>query len=78
MTVKLELSFQKDLDLEITGDSVQVESAKVYKGPYDVVPTLGGFDMETAGFLMSDDVTVEPIPIAQATNPAGGYTFVIG
>lgn len=65
-------------------DSVTVESSPVvitpsqYDGPYEVTPTLPGFGMDTHGKYMRRDVTVNPIPINETSNPQNGYTVVIG
>ena len=50
-----------------------------YEGPYNVVPTLYyGQALETEGKKMSEDVTVDPIPVTITSNPYGGETVVIG
>ena len=78
---ELDLSAQveKELRLEFVSGAVEVyPEGTVYEGPYVFTPTLTGFDIETDGKFMEDDVTINPIPIAQASNPQGGYTYTIG
>lgn len=50
-----------------------------YTGSYTVVSALYETQtMETNGKRMTDDVTIEPIPVTTTTNPYGGQTVVIG
>lgn len=50
-----------------------------YAGPYTVIPVLNNDNvLLTKHKLMADDVTVKPIPIAEVTNPSGGWTVTIG
>ena len=49
-----------------------------YTGSYEVTPMLTAQTMETKGLRMTDDVTVNPIPITGVTNPTGGLTVTIG
>lgn len=51
----------------------------VYEGPYNAVPRLYvGEILETKGKQMTDNVTIEPIPIWEVSNPQGGKTVTIG
>jgi len=65
-------------------DAVKVTSSPVilapgtFEGPYELTPTLTGFEVETFRKLMEDDLTVNPIPINEAENAQRGYTVVIG
>ena len=77
--LELELQIESPTELELASDAVEVlPSGSTYQGPYEVVPTLDGFGMDTEGLFMEEDVTVNPIPVAKTTNEAGGYTCVIG
>lgn len=50
-----------------------------YHGPYNVTPILyDGQELRTDQKIMTDNVTVEAIPITRTTNPYGGQTVVIG
>lgn len=77
--LELEVQIEGGLTLDMTSGAVQVyPSGTAYPGPYSVTPTLAGFDVATENLFMTDDLTVEPIPIQQASNPQGGYTYTIG
>ena len=76
--LSLGLTTESELSIGLVADTVQVHGGEEYAGPYVVTPTLTGFDLETNDKYMSDDVTVNPIPINSAGNPQGGYTVVIG
>jgi hypothetical protein len=50
-----------------------------YTGPTTVTPQArSDVVLDTSGKLMTDDVTVFEIPYYETTNPAGGYTAIIG
>ena len=50
-----------------------------YEGPYTAVSQLYyGTTLETSGKRMADNVTIEPIPIHEVSNPKGGVTVTIG
>lgn len=50
-----------------------------YHGPYAVTPILhDDQNLETNQKILTDDVTVKPIPVTITTNPYGGKTVVIG
>lgn len=59
-------------------DSVQVSDIPAYGGPYELTPTLGGFQVGTGGKRMVRDVDVLPIPVSKVSNLQGGYTYTIG
>ena len=76
-----EVQSDKRQDLSVTSTSVRIGSGRDvddYGGPYELTPTLEGFDVATKDTAMLDDITVNPIPVAKVSNEAGGYTFVIG
>lgn len=50
----------------------------VYDGVYQVTPKLESQTLATRNKLMTDDVTVEEIPISSVSNTAGGNTVIIG
>ena len=67
-----------DMDLSIDGVYYGGEPPH-YEGPYVVRPApFRSQVLETANKLLDDDVTVEEIPYYKTSNPAGGYTAVIG
>lgn len=49
-----------------------------YEGAYVIRPTLDAQMMETKHKSMTDNVTVEAIPISYVGNTAGGETAIIG
>lgn len=50
-----------------------------YPGPYSVYPRFYMPQvLETKEKLMADNVSVEPIPVYEVSNPAGGKTVTIG
>lgn len=53
-------------------------SAEVYEGSYEVTPTTEEQSLDTDGKLMTYDVTVKEIPVAEVTNSHGGTTVTIG
>lgn len=50
----------------------------MYEGPYDATPTVDGLKLATKRRSMSNDVSVEPIPIGSVSNSSGGRTVTIG
>ena len=49
-----------------------------YTGDYVVTPTFQVQTLATKHKTMEDDVTVNEIPVAEVSNPAGGLTLTIG
>lgn len=49
-----------------------------YDGPYTAIPTRQMQTFQTIGKKMADNFTVEEIPYYKTSNPAGGYTAIIG
>lgn len=49
-----------------------------YTGAYNVIPKIEGQIMETRDKRMTKNVTIEPIPFYEVSNPQGGMTFIIG
>jgi hypothetical protein len=57
----------------------RVLDAEYYTGEYEVTPQArSDVILDTSGKLMTDDVIVFEIPYYETTNPAGGYTAIIG
>ena len=49
-----------------------------FDGPYEVTPRFHKQTLETKNKTMTDDVTVETIPVYRTINPSGGNTVSIG
>ena len=49
-----------------------------FDGPYEVTPRFHEQTLKTKNKLMTDDVTVETIPVYRTINPSGGNTVSIG
>ena len=73
-----------ELELESAGGELELELESpgyippMYEGPYMVTPDFTSQVLETAEKMMSDDVIVDEIPVAEVTNPAGGLTLTVG
>jgi len=50
----------------------------MYEGPYDATPTVDGLTLATRRRSMSEDISIEPIPIGSVSNASGGRTVTIG
>ena len=75
----IELSVDGQTDLIIEDALPYSKHYQKYTGSYIVVPMLYTQRyLMTADKLMTDNVTIEPIPIAETTNVHGGTTVVIG
>lgn len=61
-------------DVTIRGGS----GGEPYDGPYTVTPDFETQELATKDKLLKDNVTVDPIVVARAENPAGGKTIFIG
>jgi hypothetical protein len=59
----------------ITGSAVVGEG---YVGEYIVTPSINTKILKTSKKVLSDDVTVLPIPYKEIENQAGGKTIIIG
>ena len=70
------LSIEMDMSQTV---SVMGEIAyPMYEGPYVATSTVDGLTLATRSRSMSDDVSVEPIPIGSVSNASGGRTVTIG
>ena len=49
-----------------------------YEGDYEIIPKVEPQTMLTKNKVMTDDVTIKAIPIAEVTNETGGKTATIG
>lgn len=81
VTSILPVEFHEDQAIEVDfGELTEVGSADIptYGGPYTICPSLDAQTLETAGKLMKDDTTIEPIPIYVVSNNSGGTTVTIG
>lgn len=66
-------------DMILVDDIPYADHHEEYTGEYTVIPILDDEQvLETNNKVMTDNVTVKPIPVVQTTNPYGGYTIVIG
>ena len=54
------------------------KNARQYTGEYTVIPRTYEQSLKTAGYALSENVTVERIPYSTVSNPQGGYTINIG
>lgn len=81
--IEFDLTMEMDAqvyDLELDGTYINGGGqGEPYDGPYSVRPIVDdSIVLLTANRYLSRDVTVEQIPFYQTTNPAGGYTAIIG
>lgn len=76
--IEATLNGPNDIEATVTIPRVIVEPYDEYEGPYDVVPRFREQTLETKNKLMTDDVTVETIPVYRTINPSGGNTVSIG
>lgn len=60
------------------GEVVLVKTDDTYDGDYNVIPRVYQQVLETKDKLMTDNVTVEVIPLSKVVNPSNGYTVTIG
>lgn len=59
----------------------QIDSANVYEiynGSYNITPKVTSQTLNTDQKVMSDDVTIQGIPISRTSNNEGGQTILIG
>lgn len=76
---RVELGVGKRRRARVSSQAVTLmPSGETFAGPYQLTPTLEGFDLPTGGLFMRRDVEVGPIPISEATNASNGYTVIIG
>ena len=73
--IKLEVNDQ-EINAEF-GQFQVVTDAPVYDGPYSVTPQMEAQTLPTKAKLMSEDVTINEIPIYRVSNTSGGTTVYI-
>lgn len=49
-----------------------------YKGDYVIIPSCSAQELETKGKLLAHNMMIEPIPLHEVSNEAGGTTITIG
>ena len=67
-----------EMDMSQTVSVMGELSYPMYEGPYDATPTVDGLTLATKHRSMSNDVSIEPIPIGSVSNDSGGRTVTIG
>ena len=80
LVIDIDLTSRPPLEIDMSQTvSVMGEIAyPMYEGPYDATPTVGGLTLPTKRRSMSEDVSIEPIPIGSVSNSSGGRTVTIG
>ena len=66
-----------ETDFGVVHEVTLYKDADLYTGAYQVTPKTGAQVLPTAQKLMTDDVTIKPIPIYDVSNPSGGRTVYI-
>lgn len=67
-----------EFDGEIESTIEVYQGAERYSGDYEVTPNFDTQTLETENKLMTDDVTVFPIPVHRTTNPYGTTVYIGG
>lgn len=62
-----------DVDLDT---AILINDADPYEGDYTITPKVAAQVMETAGKVMTDDVTVLAIPYYDTSNPYGTTIYI--
>jgi len=80
LVIDIDLTSRPSLEIDMSQTvSVIGELAyPMYGGPYEATPTVDGLTLATRRRSMSDDVSIEPIPIGSVSNASGGRTVTIG
>lgn len=71
--IQTECTFNTDF-----GEVILVKTDEVYTGDYNVIPRVYEQTLETKDKVMTDNVTVEVIPLSKVINLSNGYTVTIG
>ena len=71
--IQTECTFNTDF-----GEIVLVKTDDIYEGDYNVIPRVYQQVLDTKDKVMTNDVTVEIIPLARIMNLSNGYTVTIG
>lgn len=61
-----------------TGEQSTGSSSELYSGDYEITPTFTQQQLETEGKIMEENVIAQAIPVARASNTAGGQSVLIG
>lgn len=77
-SIKASIISPEPIGVKIVGQTVRIGSAERYDGPYEVTPDFDTQTLETEEKLMTDDVTVYPIPVHRTTNPYGTTVYIGG
>lgn len=72
------LAVDDDVGVLLSLDDAFIDGGRRYDGPYTAIPTRQVQTFQTIGKKMTDNFTVEEIPYYKTSNPAGGYTAIIG
>ena len=64
--------------VRVSGQTVVITDGERYAGEYEVIPDFDTQILETENKLMTDDVTVHPIPVHRTTNPYGTTVYIGG
>lgn len=67
---------QKNISAEIVLPETVRE--REFDGPYEVIPNFSDQTLATKNHHMTNDVTIDAIPVNMTTNESGGYTVLIG
>lgn len=59
-------------------DVYSMNANALYKGEYEITPKFAAKTLKTKDKLLTKDVTVGEIPLAETPNSAGGITVTIG
>lgn len=79
LTVTENGTYRADSGKAYTPVVVAVPEPDEYGGSYEAVSAVDSdTTLPTSGKLMSRDVTISKIPVAEVSNPSGGYTIIIG
>lgn len=68
---------RKFLGADIVGD-LEANGVEVYKGEYEVIPSVLEQTLETKDKYLTKNVTVTTIPFSKVSNTSGGNTVTIG
>lgn len=65
--------------LIVKDGELKIDNLPTYDGSFVVTPSADNVQtLKTAGKYNESDITVDKIPYAEVSNPAGGVTVIIG
>lgn len=76
-TLQCDIGNQQRLTGSVNTSSVYTEHNDPYSGSYSVTPSMEAKTLNTKGKLMTDDVTVQAVPVFRVSNNSGGTTVYI-